>query len=170
MNRQAGEAERRRLRPQANREQTCGGSASEDGKEEQEETSPACTWTSSKNKSPNKPPKSSEAVRIACETHIDEVRNDDVHLNKWKHRNRAPGRASEFKVFRAVAHVHRKKPNQRIALRKSVQDVVQQPYDESDRAKTGTSCRDLDAPSQTILGLQNIGASCACARLPWTHA
>ena len=64
-----------------------------------------------------------------------ELHYDDVHLNKWKHRNRAPGRASEFKVFRAVAQVHRKKLNQRITLSKSVKDVLQQPQDETDWAK-----------------------------------
>ena len=64
-----------------------------------------------------------------------ELHYDDVHLNKWKHRNRAPGRASEFKVFRAVAQVHRKKLNQRITLPKSVKDILQQPQDETDWAK-----------------------------------
>ena len=117
VNRQASEAERRRLRLQANREKTSVGSAREDGEKEQEEPSEVLpdrkdkfglNLDEFKNKSPNKPPKWSEAVQIACEIHIDEMRTllelhyDDVHLNKWKHRNRAPGRASEFKVFRAA--------------------------------------------------------------------
>jgi hypothetical protein len=80
-------------------------------------------------------------VQIAAEVHIDEMRTllelhyDDVHLNKWKHRTKAPGKGSEFKIFRSIARVHRKKLNQRLALPKSVKDVLQQPQDETDWAK-----------------------------------
>ena len=83
VNRQAGEAERRRLRLQANREKTSVGNAREDGEEEQEEPSEVLpdrkdkfglNLDEFKNKSPNKPPKWSEAVQIACEIHIDEMR------------------------------------------------------------------------------------------------
>ena len=83
MNRQTGEAERRRLRLQANREKTSAGSAREDGEEEQEEPSEVLpdrkdkfglNLDEFKNKSPNKPPKWSEAVQIACEIHTDEMR------------------------------------------------------------------------------------------------
>ena len=152
VNRQAGEAERRRLRLKAAHcEDACGqGSAHQDGEEEQQEASEVLpdqkdkfglNLDEFKNKSRFKPPGWRNAVQSAAELHLDEMRTllelhyDDVHLAKWKHRSKAPGRASEFKVFRAVAQVHRKQLNQRLTIPASVKDVLQQPQDETDWTK-----------------------------------
>ena len=89
-------------------------------------------------KSSRKPHRWQQAVRMASEVHIDEMRTllelhyDDVHLERWTEREnkRAPVRKGEYKVFASVAHARRKQLNQRLALPKSVKDILRTPEDE----------------------------------------
>lgn len=95
-----------------------------------------------KNKSTRKPWHWKMAVAQASEIHIDamrtllEIHYDDVHLRAWCARKvgtagKAPSRATEFRVFRNVALMHKCKLNQQLILPASVKKLFQRVTDET---------------------------------------
>ena len=62
---------------------------------------------------------------------------DNVHLENWRRkeesaRKRMQTRKSDFRVFDAVAYMHKRKPNVHVVLPKSIKDILQSPDDEKD--------------------------------------
>eukprot|EP00973_Karenia_brevis_P096384 12431531-Karenia_brevis.AAC.1 len=89
--------------------------------------------------SSRKPNNLNEAIKMASEVHLDEMRTllelhyDNVHLERWMQKDnqkRAPARKGKHKVFASVAYAHRKKLNQRLVLPRQVKEILQEPEDE----------------------------------------
>ena len=122
LNRQAGEAERRKQRLAAIDKPEIDDTATE--------VHPDCidrfglNLDEFKSKSSRKPCNWQRAVIMASEIHLDEMRTllelhyDDVHMNKWKHENKKCTRDGSYKIFHSVAQTHRKRLNQKITLPK----------------------------------------------------
>ena len=94
-----------------------------------------------KGKSGRKPHGWSRAIQLATELHLDEIRTllemhyDECHMERWKHRKKAPPRDSKHYVYPAIVRVHLKKLNQRLCLPTAVKSILRQPSDEADWGK-----------------------------------
>ena len=87
-------------------------------------------------KSSRKPHRWQQAVEMASEVHLDEMRTlltlhyDDVHLERWTEREKKRVRKGEHTVYKSVAYARRKQLNQRLVLPKPVKDILRAPEDE----------------------------------------
>ena len=52
---------------------------------------------------------------------------DDVHIEKFRGTKQVPSRAGVYKVFQSVAQAHRKHLCQRVALPKTVKEILRCP-------------------------------------------